>query len=168
MMRIVNAAREDVLPGEEGELLVRGSNVFSGYWNAPEKTTESFSHDSLGQQWFHTGDLARIDPQSGYVTLLGRRHELIISGGFNIYPREIEELLATLPGVVEAAVVGMPHAEWGEVPVAFLVCEGELDANGLTLQCRQQLASFKVPKQFHRVEMLPRNAMGKLQKHLLK
>lgn len=167
-MRIVNEQREDVPPGEEGELLVRGSNVFSGYWNAPEKTAESFSHDALGQQWFHTGDLARQDANSGYVTLLGRRHELIISGGFNIYPREIEELLVTLPGIVEAAVVGMPHPEWGEVPVAYVVCTSEIDANGITLTCREQLASFKVPKQFHRVEALPRNAMGKLQKHLLK
>lgn len=167
-MRIVNEQREDVLVGEEGELLVRGSNVFSGYWNAPEKTVESFCHDELGQQWFHTGDLARQDPSNGYVTLLGRRHELIISGGFNIYPREIEELLVTLPGIVEAAVVGMPHPEWGEVPIAYVVCSGEIDDHGLTLTCRQQLASFKVPKHFHRVDALPRNAMGKLQKHLLK
>jgi malonyl-CoA/methylmalonyl-CoA synthetase len=172
-MRIVDESREDVLPGEEGELLIRGSNVFSGYWNAPDKTLVSFSHDATGQQWFHTGDIARQDPESGYVTLLGRRHELIISGGFNIYPREIEELLVTIPGIVEAAVVGMPHPEWGEVPVAYVVCTSELDQNGLDdqglmLYCRQQLASFKVPKHFYRVESLPRNAMGKLQKHLLK
>lgn len=167
-MRIVNERREDVAPGEEGELLVRGSNVFTGYWNAPEKTAASFSYDANGLQWFHTGDIARQDADSGYVTLLGRRHELIISGGFNIYPREIEELLATLPGIVEAAVVGAPHPEWGEVPVAYVVCSGELDAGAMTHLCRQQLASFKVPKQFYRVESLPRNAMGKLMKNLLK
>jgi acyl-CoA synthetase (AMP-forming)/AMP-acid ligase II len=102
------------------------------------------------------------------VTLLGRRHELIISGGFNIYPREIEELLVTIPGIAEAAVIGMAHPEWGEVPVAYVVCTGELDEPAWTSFCRKQLASFKVPKQFHRVETLPRNAMGKLQKHLLK
>ena len=85
-MRIVDRTGHNVAPGTEGELLVRGSNVFSGYWNAVEKTAESFSHDHLGQQWFHTGDLACQDPDTGYVTLLGRRHELIISGGFNIYP----------------------------------------------------------------------------------
>ena len=166
-MRIVDGEGQDVAPGTEGEVLVRGSNVFSGYWNAPDKTAESFSHDELGQRWFHTGDLARQDPATGYVTLLGRKHELIISGGFNIYPREIEELLTTFDGIVEAAVVGMPHAEWGEVPVAYLVCATEPDAAALTAFCRTQLASFKVPKAFHRVDSLPRNAMGKLQKHLL-
>src|SRR5690606_23524062 len=167
-MRIVDTNGWDVAPCEEGELLVRGSNVFSGYWNAPEKTAESFSHDASGQQWFHTGDLARQDPQTGYVTLLGRRHELIISGGFNIYPREIEEALATFPGIAEAAVVGRAHAEWGEVPVAYVVCSAELDEDGVVAFCREQLASFKVPAAFIRVDELPRNAMGKLQKHLLK
>jgi malonyl-CoA/methylmalonyl-CoA synthetase len=167
-MRIVDDQGQDVPVGETGELLVRGSNVFAGYWNAPEKTATSFSHDAQGQQWFHTGDIARQDPENGYVTLLGRRHELIISGGFNIYPREIEELLVTLPGILEAAVVGKAHPEWGEVPVAYIVCNGEVDADTLTLNCRTQLASFKVPKEFHRVDSLPRNAMGKLQKHLLK
>ena len=167
-MRIVNHKGVDVKPGEEGELLVRGSNVFSAYWNAPEKTAASFSHDALGQQWFHTGDLARQDPQNGYVTLLGRRHELIISGGFNIYPREIEEMLTTYPGISEAAVIGTPHPEWGEVPVAYLVCTAEIDQEDLVRYCRGQLASFKVPRAIHRVEALPRNAMGKLQKNLLK
>ncbi len=167
-IRIVDDSRQDVVAGVEGELLVRGGNVFSGYWNAPEKTAASFSHDTLGQQWFHTGDIAQQDANSGYVTLLGRRHELIISGGFNIYPREIEELLVTIPGIAEAAVIGTPHPEWGEVPVAYVVCTSALDDQELTVFCRQQLASFKVPKQFYRVETLPRNAMGKLQKHLLK
>jgi malonyl-CoA/methylmalonyl-CoA synthetase len=171
-MRIVgvteSGALRDVAPGEEGELLVRGGNVFSGYWNAPEKTADSFSHDEIGQQWFHTGDLARQDTMTGYVTLLGRRHELIISGGFNIYPREIEEMLLTFPGVKEAAVVGMKHSEWGEVPAAYLVCDGTLDQDALLLYCRSQLASFKVPKMIHLVDVLPRNAMGKVQKNLLK
>ena len=167
-MRIVNPKNADVVPGAEGELLVRGGNVCRGYWNAPEKTAASFSYDSLGQQWFHTGDLARQDPQTGYVTLLGRRHELIISGGFNIYPREIEELLATYPGVAEAAVIGLPHAEWGEVPAAYLVCTAAVDQAALIAYCKTQLASFKVPRQITLVQELPRNAMGKLQKHLLK
>lgn len=167
-MRIVDHKGIDVKAGVEGELLVRGSNVFSAYWNAPEKTAASFSHDSLGQQWFHTGDLARQDPQNGYVTLLGRRHELIISGGFNIYPREIEEMLTTYPGISEAAVIGAPHPEWGEVPIAYLVCTSTIDQDDLVRYCRSQLASFKVPRAIHRVEALPRNAMGKLQKNLLK
>ncbi len=167
-MRIVNPKNEDVAPGEAGELLVRGGNVCRGYWNAPEKTAASFSDDNGGQPWFHTGDLARQDPQTGYVTLLGRRHELIISGGFNIYPREIEELLATYPGIAEAAVVGLPHPEWGEVPAAYLVCTAAVDQAALIAYCKTQLASFKVPRQITLVQELPRNAMGKLQKHLLK
>jgi len=167
-MRIVGADNQDVAPGNEGELLVRGSNVFSGYWHAPEKTAESFSHDALGQQWFHTGDLARQEPTTGFVTLLGRSHELIISGGFNIYPREIEEMLTTFPGIIEAAVVGAPHAKWGEVPIAYVVGDSAIDTDQLIEHCRSLLASFKVPQAFHFVDGLPRNAMGKLQKHLLK
>ena len=171
-MRIVqrdaNGDVHDITQGEEGELLVRGSNVFSSYWNAPEKTSESFSHDALGQRWFHTGDLARQDPLSGYVTLLGRSHELIISGGFNIYPREIEETLEAFDGIAEAAVVGMPHREWGEVPSAYLVTTSAIDQIALIAYCKGELASFKVPQAIHFVEALPRNAMGKLQKHLLK
>ncbi len=167
-MRIVDSERADVSLGDEGMLLVRGSNVFSAYWNAPEKTAESFVHDVLGQRWFVTGDLARQDPSTGYVTLLGRNHELIISGGFNIYPREIEEVLETFDGVAEAAVVGRPDVEWGEVPVAYLVCTGPVYEEALMIFCRSQLASFKAPRRFVVVDELPRNAMGKLQKHLLK
>jgi len=165
--RIVDAQGLDVTQGSEGELLVRGSNVFAGYWRAPEKTAESFVHDDLGRRWFRTGDLARQDPATGAFTLLGRRTELIISGGFNIYPREIEELLAAYPGVREAAVAGRPHAEWGEVPVAFLVIESTLDHDALITWCKTQLAAFKVPRTIHVVDALPRNALGKVQKHLL-
>jgi malonyl-CoA/methylmalonyl-CoA synthetase len=165
--RVVDAQARDVLHGNEGELLVRGGNVFSGYWQAPEKTAESFVHDGLGRRWFRTGDLARQDPETGAFTLLGRRTELIISGGFNIYPREIEELLLSYPGVKEAAVAGRPHPEWGEVPVAFLVVDREIDAHELIAWSRNQLAAFKVPKTIHVVDALPRNALGKVQKHLL-
>jgi len=165
--RIVDAQGLDVVQGNEGELLVRGSNVFSGYWQAPEKTAESFVHDDLGRRWFRTGDLARQDPATGAFTLLGRRTELIISGGFNIYPREIEELLASYPGVKEAAIVGRSHPEWGEVPVAFLVIESALDDDTLIAWCKTQLAAFKVPRTIHVVDALPRNALGKVQKHLL-
>lgn len=167
-IRIVSDKNVDLPPGEVGELLVRGANVCLGYWNAPEKTASSFSHDATGQQWFHTGDIARQDPTTGYITLLGRRHELIISGGFNIYPREIEEMLTTYPGVAEAAVVGKPHPQWGETPVAYLVCTEALDPDALLAYCKTQLASFKVPREIHILEALPRNAMGKLQKNLLK
>jgi malonyl-CoA/methylmalonyl-CoA synthetase len=153
----------------DGELQVRGSNVFSGYWRAPEKTAASFVHDDLGRRWFKTGDLAQQDPETGYITLLGRRHELIISGGFNIYPREIEEVLVGFPGVREAAVVGRPHPDWGEVPVAFLVEETAeaVDDGELIAFCKTQMAGFKVPREIRRIEALPRNALGKVEKHKL-
>ena len=165
--RIVDAEGRDVAEGEEGELLLRGSNVFDRYWRAPEKTAASFTQDELGNRWFLTGDLARMDPQSGYVTLLGRRHELIISGGLNIYPREVEEMLTTFPGIEEAAVIGEPDPEWGEAPVAYLVCSCAIEEAALEQYCRDQLAAFKRPRELRFVDALPRNAMGKIQKHLL-
>jgi len=154
------------LPGisvriEDGELLVRGPNVFSGYWRRPEATAAAFTADG----WFRSGDLASRSGD-GYYTLMGRRSDLIISGGFNIYPREIEELLLEQEGVREAAVVGEADAIRGEVPVAYIV--GEADDEALTAVCREQLASFKVPRRFVRVETIPRTALGKVQKHLLK
>jgi malonyl-CoA/methylmalonyl-CoA synthetase len=169
-IRIVDFAEGtgvDVAPGGEGELLVRGANVFSGYWRSPEKTAESFVHDTRGARWFRTGDLARRDPATGAVTLLGRRHELIISGGFNVYPREVEEVLAAFPGVREAAVAGRPHADWGEVPVAFLVADPGLDEAALVAFCKRQMAGFKVPREIRRVAALPRNALGKVEKRRL-
>jgi malonyl-CoA/methylmalonyl-CoA synthetase len=144
----------------EGELLVRGPNVFAGYWRRPDATAAAFTPDGF----FRTGDLATMAPD-GYITLLGRKSDLIISGGFNIYPREIEELLLEQPGVAEAAVVGVADAVRGEVPVAYVV--GECDAGDLERACRDQLASFKVPRRFVRVESIPRTALGKVQKHLL-
>ena len=150
------------LPGvsvriEDGELLVKGSNVFSGYWRRNENV---FTADGF----FRTGDLATVDTD-GYYTLLGRRSDLIISGGFNIYPREIEELLLEQEGVREAAVVGRTDEVRGEVPVAYIV--GDFDAAALERICREQLASFKVPRQFVKLESIPRTALGKVQKHLL-
>ncbi|HYC91850.1 MAG TPA: AMP-binding protein [Thermoanaerobaculia bacterium] len=154
------------LPGvsmriENGELLVRGPNVFSGYWRRPDATAAAFTADGF----FRTGDLASVS-DDGYYTLLGRKSDLIISGGFNIYPREIEELLLEQPGVAEAAVVGVQDPLRGEVPVAYLV--GTFDARELERTCREQLASFKVPRQFVKVESIPRTALGKVQKHLLR
>jgi malonyl-CoA/methylmalonyl-CoA synthetase len=165
--RIVGDEGEDVEPGGEGELLVRGSHVFPGYWNDPVKTAASFLHDGLGRRWFRTGDLARRDPATGSYTLLGRRHELILRGGFNVYPREVEEVLASFPGVREAAVVGRPHPEWGEVPVAFLVVDSPVDEAVLLSWCREQMAGFKIPQEIRYLDALPRNALGKVQKHLL-
>lgn len=154
------------LPGvsvriDDGELLVRGPNVFAGYWRKPEATAAAFTEDGF----FRTGDLASVSPD-GYYTLQGRKSDLIISGGFNIYPREVEELLAEQKGVREAAVVGVKDEVRGEVPVAFIV--GEFDAAELERVCRDQLASFKVPRRFVRVDSIPRTALGKVLKHLLR
>src|SRR5438477_3081871 len=153
------------LPGvsvriEDGELLVRGPNVFAGYWRRPDATSAAFTSDGF----FRTGDLAAVS-DDGYFTLLGRKSDLIISGGFNIYPREIEELLLEQEGVREAAVVGVADDVRGEVPVAFIV--GDFDAAELERICREQLASFKIPRCFTRIESIPRTALGKVQKHLL-
>ena len=147
--------------GEPGELWVQGPNVCAGYWEWPEATAQAFKDG-----WFRTGDIGARSPD-GYITLQGRRSDLIISGGFNIYPREIEELLLTLPGVREAAVVGEQDPKRGEVPVAYLVCEAALDASAVEAALRGQLASFKIPRAFVRVDALPRTALGKVQKHLL-
>ncbi len=144
----------------DGELFVKGPTVCAGYWGKPEATAAAFDDG-----WFRTGDLAeRAD--DGYVTLRGRKSDLIISGGYNIYPREIEEFLLEQPEVDEAAVVGVPDAVRGELPVAFIV--GDVDGDELARRCREQLASFKVPRRFVRVEALPRTPLGKIQKHLLR
>jgi malonyl-CoA/methylmalonyl-CoA synthetase len=150
---------QDLGDGETGELWLRGSNVFSGYWRREDATAAAFVDG-----WFRTGDLGMRSPD-GYYTLQGRRSDLIISGGFNIYPREIEEFLLQQPGVTEAAVAGVPDAARGEVPVAYLV--GSFDAAELERACRANFASFKIPRGFVPVEHLPRTALGKIQKHLL-
>jgi malonyl-CoA/methylmalonyl-CoA synthetase len=152
--------------GEIGEVQVRGSNVFSGYWRDAEATAGAFVNGADGSIWFKTGDLGVRSPD-GYYTLRGRISELIISGGFNIYPREIEELLLEQTGVREAAVVEAPDERRGGVPVAYLVTDGAVDADALRAACARGLASFKVPRGFVRVDALPRNALGKIQKHLL-
>lgn len=144
----------------DGELEVKGANVFAGYWRRADATAAAFTDDG----YFRTGDLAEVS-EDGYYTLLGRRSDLIISGGFNIYPREIEELLLEQSGVREAAVAGVADELRGEVPVAYIV--GDFDAAELERVCREQLASFKVPRRFVSVESIPRTALGKVQKHLL-
>ena len=147
--------------GEVGQVWVKGPTVFAGYWRNAEATSAAF-HDG----WFATGDIGEFD-ETGCLTLRGRATELIISGGFNIYPREIEELLLEQDGVREAAVVGAPDERRGEVPVAYVVTDAGVDVDRLRERCAQSLASFKAPRAIVRVDTLPRNAMGKLQKHLL-
>jgi malonyl-CoA/methylmalonyl-CoA synthetase len=160
-VRILNSEMQTVVDGEIGELYVRGPNICAGYWRRPDAVAEAFVDG-----WFRTGDLAERSPD-GYYTLRGRRSDLIISGGFNIYPREIEELLLEQPGVIEVAVCGVPDDRRGELPVAYIVADEFFDASALEEACRRSMASFKVPRAFVRVESLPRTALGKVQKHLL-
>ncbi len=161
-MRIIGADGKDVPDGETGEIYLKGPNVFAGYWRREDATRNAFADG-----WFKTGDLCVRSPD-GYCTLSGRRSDLIISGGFNIYPREIEEFLMEQPEIAEAAVVGEPHPGRGEVPVAYIVPRGPVDTEALGALCKENLASFKCPRRFETVEKLPRNALGKVQKHLLK
>lgn len=158
---LLDAAGQAVSDGETGEVHLRGPNIFAGYWRREDATRAAFLDD-----YFRTGDLAVRSPD-GYYTLLGRKSDLIISGGFNIYPREIEEYLQEQDDVAEAAVVGVPDRLRGEIPVAYIVSRGALDTESLERRCRANLASFKVPREFIRVDKLPRTALGKIQKHLL-
>jgi malonyl-CoA/methylmalonyl-CoA synthetase len=160
-VKLLDAEGQPVADGEAGEVHVRGPNVFAGYWRQPDPTAEAFVDG-----WFRTGDMAERS-SDGYYTLRGRRTDLIISGGFNLYPREIEELLLEQAGVREAVVCGVPDERRGEVPVAYVVADDPFDAAALEDVCRRSLASFKVPRAFLRVDALPRNAMGKVQRHLL-
>jgi len=145
----------------DGEIQLRGPNVFAGYWRREEATRAAFDDG-----WFKTGDMAECSAD-GYYTLLGRKSDLIISGGFNIYPREIEDFLTEQDEVAEAAVVGVPDRLRGEIPVAYIVQRRPVEAAELEERCRAKLASFKVPRAFVVVEKLPRTALGKIQKHLL-
>jgi malonyl-CoA/methylmalonyl-CoA synthetase len=145
----------------DGEIQLKGPNVFAGYWRREEATRAAFADG-----WFRTGDLATI-ADDGYYTLCGRKSDLIISGGFNIYPREIEEFLQEQEEVAEAAVAGLSDPIRGEVPVAYVVLRRPVETAVLEARCRDKLASFKVPRTFNVIDKLPRNAMGKVQKHLL-
>jgi malonyl-CoA/methylmalonyl-CoA synthetase len=145
----------------DGEIQLRGPNIFAGYWRREDATRAAFDGG-----WFKTGDMAECSAD-GYYTLLGRKSDLIISGGFNIYPREIEDFLTEQEEVAEAAVVGVPDRLRGEIPVAYIVKRQPIEATELEARCRAKLASFKVPRGFVTVEQLPRTALGKVQKRLL-
>ncbi|MFK7992716.1 MAG: malonyl-CoA synthase [Granulosicoccus sp.] len=153
--------------GEVGMLHVKGPNVFSGYWQMPEKTAEELLPDG----YFITGDLATIDDE-GYVTIVGRSKDLIISGGYNIYPKEVELIIDELEGVIESAVVGVPHADFGEAVVAIIVVDPNAsvvpDKSAMLDELAGKLARFKLPKRMEFETELPRNAMGKVQKNVLR
>ncbi len=165
-LRVTDPDSGAPLPGGEvGMLEVRGPNVFRGYWRLPEKTAEEFRDDGF----FVTGDLGMVD-ERGYVVIVGRGKDLIISGGYNVYPKEIELEIDALDGVLESAVIGAPHPDFGEGVVAVVVPESgaTLDEQALSAQLAGRLARFKQPKRVHIVEALPRNTMGKVQKNVLR
>ena len=149
------------LMGDPAEIQVRGPNVFAGYWERPESNAESFDDG-----WFRTGDLGELD-DDGYLSIVGRAKELIISGGFNVYPREVEDVVAQHQAVREAAVVGEPDDEWGEAVVAYVVADREVGNDEMKEFVGQRLAHYKRPRRTHVVAALPRNALGKVQKHRL-
>ncbi len=164
-LRVVDDAGRPVETGEIGGIQVRGPNVFSGYWRMPEKTAEEFTSDGF----FKTGDVGKVD-ERGYVTIVGRSKDLIISGGYNVYPAEVESELNQMPGVAESAVVGVPHPDFGEVGVAVVIARPgtEPDPQALINALKARLANYKIPKRCFVVAELPRNTMGKVQKNLLR
>jgi malonyl-CoA/methylmalonyl-CoA synthetase len=151
--------------GEIGGIQVKGPNVFKGYWRMPEKTKEEFTADG----YFKTGDVGKID-ERGYVVIVGRSKDLIISGGYNVYPAEIEGYINDMPGVAESALVGVPHPDFGEVGVAVVIPKpgAALEGGQIVGELKSKLANFKIPKQCFVVDELPRNTMGKVQKNLLR
>ena len=164
-LRVQDEAGQPVPEGEIGDIQVKGPGVFKGYWRMPEKTREEFTEDG----YFKTGDVGKIDAR-GYVTIVGRSKDLIISGGYNVYPAEIEGYINELPGVAESALVGVPHADFGEVGVAVVVPKPgvTLEPDQIITSLKAKLANFKIPKRCFVVDDLPRNAMGKVQKNVLR
>jgi len=165
-VRVIDDAGEPCAPGAIGDVIVRGPNVFSGYWRMPEKTREEFTSDG----YFRTGDVGSLAPD-GYLSIVGRSKDLIISGGFNVYPKEVELAIDELPGVQESAVVGLPHADFGEAVTAVVVPRAGADIAtepGIIAALKGRLANFKVPKRVYFVDELPRNTMGKVRKNLLR
>ncbi|WGJ88963.1 malonyl-CoA synthase [Achromobacter mucicolens] len=172
-VRVVDDAGKPLAAGEIGNVQVRGPNVFSGYWRMPEKTREEFTGDG----WFKTGDVGRWGGESAgraapddYLSIVGRSKDLIISGGYNVYPKEIETLIDDMPGVSESAVIGVPHPDFGEAVVAVVVPKdgASLDASAMQAELKSRIANFKVPKRVHIIDQLPRNTMGKVQKNVLR
>ena len=164
-VRVVDDAGVELAAPAIGNIEVRGPNVFSGYWRMPEKTKEEFTADG----WFRTGDVGRWDA-NGYLTIVGRSKDLIITGGYNVYPKEIESYLDDMDGVAESAVIGVPHRDFGEAVTAVVVRRpgATIDEAAIVAALKARIAGFKVPKRVHVVDALPRNAMGKVQKNELR
>lgn len=168
-VRVVDDADQPVAPGTTGHVQVRGPNVFAGYWRMPEKTRQEFTSDG----WFRTGDLGVLGGEGipdHYLSIVGRSKDLIISGGYNVYPKEIEMIIDTMPGVQESAVIGVPHPDFGEAVLAVVVprAGATIDTTDMLARLKVDLANFKLPKQIHVIDALPRNTMGKVQKNVLR
>ena len=162
-VRVVDAAGRDVLPGEAGEVLVAGKHVMKEYWNRPEATAST-----IVDGWLRTGDVATVD-EEGFVYIQDRIKDMIISGGENIYPAEIEGVLMRHPQIVEAAVIGQPSEKWGESPVAIVVPRGDgLDPEGVVSFCKDKLARYKQPVSVFFIDQIPRNPSGKILKRVLR
>ena len=166
VMIVAPKTTDRVAPGEVGELLVSGPNVSRGYWDRPEATAESYIQID-GKRWFRSGDSMRFDAETQVYVVMGRLKELIISGGFNVYPLEVEAEMRLYPGVIDAALVGVHDPARGEMPVAFLEAAPGFDTEAFTAAMRERLASFKIPKTVRVLDALPRNAMGKVEKQKL-
>lgn len=164
-VRIADEADRVVTPGSTGHVQVRGASVFQGYWRQPDKTREDFTGDG----WFRTGDDGRFDAD-GYLSLVGRAKDLVITGGLNVYPSEVETVLDELPEIAESAVIGLPHADFGEQVIAAIVLApgATWDDTRAAAIVRTRLAAYKCPKRYHVLAELPRNAMGKVQKNVLR
>lgn len=164
-IRICDDAHRPLDTGEVGELEVRGPNVFKGYWRMPNKTAEDFTADG----WFVTGDQGRID-ERGYLSIVGRSKDMVITGGLNVYPKEVEIVINGIEGVVESAVFGVPHPDFGEAVVATVVVRPDSDITSAAIDdvLRAKIAKFKLPKRVQIADQLPRNAMGKVQKNVLR
>ena len=164
-LRVQDDQGHNLPVGEIGGIQVKGPNVFAGYWRMPEKTKEEFTSDG----YFKTGDVGKVD-ERGYVVIVGRSKDLIISGGYNVYPAEIEGYINEMPGVAESALVGVPHPDFGEVGVAVVIVKpgAKVSADAVIAGLKSQLANFKIPKKCFVVDALPRNTMGKVQKNLLR
>jgi long-chain acyl-CoA synthetase len=161
-VRVVDAEERELPPGELGEIVTRSDCVMAGYWQNPQATAQT-----LRGGWLHTGDLGSLD-EAGYLTIRDRSKDMIISGGSNIYPREIEEVLLRHPAVAECSVVGRPHPEWGEEVVAFVVRSGDVDTQQLDALCLEHIARFKRPREYRFVDALPKNNYGKVLKTALR
>jgi malonyl-CoA/methylmalonyl-CoA synthetase len=167
-IRIADAENRPVAVGDIGQIQVKGDNIFRGYWRMPEKTKEEFTADGF----FKTGDMGKRDKE-GYIAIIGRSKDLIISGGLNVYPKEIEEMIDAMPGVFESAVFGEPHPDFGEAVIAAVVLRKDPNGEaatetGIIQALKGALANFKAPKRVHFIDELPRNSMGKVQKNVLR